>query len=55
MPWLATSLASASASPMTPALAVEEGTGVGLPSLPAMEAMASRRLAAARRLRSSRA
>src|SRR5439155_11164729 len=43
IPWVATSLASALVSPMTPALAVEYGTSVGLPSLPAMEAMLTMR------------
>ena len=39
MPRVATSLARAFVRPMTPALAVEYGTRVGLPSLPAMDAI----------------
>src|SRR2546422_8881626 len=39
MPRVATSLASAFVSPMTPAFAAEYGTSVGSPSFPAIEAM----------------
>src|SRR2546430_5497377 len=39
MPRVATSLASAFVSPMTPAFAAEYGTSVGFPSFPAIEAM----------------
>jgi hypothetical protein len=39
IPRVATSFASAFVSPMTPAFALEYGTSVGFPSLPAIDAM----------------